>query len=45
MIGPYDILLAGHAIAAGLTLVTDNTGEFGRVVGLPVENWKTARRR
>jgi len=39
MIGPYDVLLAGHAIAAGLTLVTDNTGEFTRVPGLAVENW------
>jgi tRNA(fMet)-specific endonuclease VapC len=40
MIGPYDVLLAGHAIAAGLTLVTDNTGEFTRVAGVSVENWK-----
>ena len=40
MIGPYDVLLAGHAIATGLTLVTDNTGEFTRVAGLSVENWK-----
>jgi tRNA(fMet)-specific endonuclease VapC len=39
MIGPYDILLAGHALAAGLTLVTANTAEFNRVVGLAVENW------
>lgn len=45
MIGAYDVLLAGHAIAAGLTLVTDDTGEFGRVVGLSVENWKTPPRR
>jgi tRNA(fMet)-specific endonuclease VapC len=41
MIGPYDVLLAGHAITAGLTLVTDNTAEFTRVSGLRVENWKT----
>jgi tRNA(fMet)-specific endonuclease VapC len=40
MIGPYDVLLAGHAVSAGLTLVTDNTGEFTRVAGLAVENWK-----
>jgi len=32
MTGPYDVLLAGHAIAADLTLVTDNTGEFLRRV-------------
>jgi tRNA(fMet)-specific endonuclease VapC len=40
MIGPYDVLLAGHALAAGLTLVTDNTGEFARVAGLSLENRK-----
>ena len=38
-IGPYDVLLAGHAIAAGLVLVSANTSEFGRVVGLTLENW------
>ena len=37
-IDPYDLLLAGHAIAAGLILVTANTAEFNRVVGLAVEN-------
>lgn len=40
MIGPYDILLAGHALSAGLTLVTANTGEFSRVPGLALENWQ-----
>jgi len=39
-IGPYDILLAGHALAAALTLVTANTKEFNRVPGLTVENWQ-----
>jgi tRNA(fMet)-specific endonuclease VapC len=39
-IGPYDILLAGHAIAAGLVLVTANTGEFSRVAGLALESWR-----
>lgn len=38
-IGPYDVLLAGHAIAAGLVLVTANTAELGRVSGLTSENW------
>jgi tRNA(fMet)-specific endonuclease VapC len=42
MIGPYDILLAAQALAAGLTLVTANTGEFQRVTGLTVENWQIA---
>lgn len=38
-IGPYDVLLAGHAVAAGLILVSANTAEFSRVAGLVVENW------
>jgi len=39
MIGSYDLLIAGHALALGATLVTNNTQEFGRVPGLRVENW------
>jgi tRNA(fMet)-specific endonuclease VapC len=38
-IGPNDLLIAAHALALDLTLVTDNTSEFGRVDGLRVENW------
>lgn len=37
--GPYDILIAGHALALGLTVVTNNVGEFARVEGLAVEDW------
>jgi tRNA(fMet)-specific endonuclease VapC len=37
LIGPYDLLLAGHAIAAQLIMVTANSDEFGRVRGLKVE--------
>jgi tRNA(fMet)-specific endonuclease VapC len=39
-IGPYDVLLAGHALAMGAVLVTHNTREFVRVPGLPVEDWQ-----
>ncbi len=39
-IGPYDLLLAGQSIAAGLTLVTHNTPEFARVTGLTLEDWQ-----
>src|SRR5438105_2421778 len=39
-IGPYDLLLAGQALALALILVTANTHEFGRVPGLVVENWQ-----
>ena len=37
-IGGNDLLIAAHALALGDTIVTDNVGEFGRVVGLRVEN-------
>ena len=38
-IGPYDILLAGQALARDLTLVTHNAREFRRVKGLKLEDW------
>jgi tRNA(fMet)-specific endonuclease VapC len=38
-IGPYDLMIAAHAIALNAVLVTDNMGEFSRVDGLDVENW------
>jgi len=38
-IGANDYLIAAHALAIDLTLVTDNVGEFSRVPGLAVENW------
>lgn len=38
-IGPNDMLIASHARAEGLTLVTNNTREFERVPGLKLENW------
>lgn len=38
-IGEMDALIAGHALAASLVLVTHNTREFRRVTGLVVEDW------
>ena len=38
-IGPNDLLIAAHACAADLTVVTGNEREFRRVPGLRVENW------
>jgi tRNA(fMet)-specific endonuclease VapC len=38
-IGPYDLLIAGIALAHKLTVVTRNVREFSRVPGLAVENW------
>lgn len=39
MIGANDLLIAAHARSLGLTLVTNNTSEFGRVPSLAMENW------
>lgn len=38
-IGVMDMLIAAHAKAEGLILVTNNVGEFERVPKLKVENW------
>lgn len=38
-IGSLDMLIAGHARAEKLILVTNNVGEFKRVPELEVENW------
>ncbi|MBP5267642.1 MAG: PIN domain-containing protein, partial [Ruminococcus sp.] len=37
-IGANDMLIASHARALGLTLVTHNTDEFSRVEGLKLED-------
>jgi tRNA(fMet)-specific endonuclease VapC len=41
MIGANDLFIAAHARSLGLTLVTNNTREFGRVRNLTTENWTT----
>ena len=38
-IGQNDLWIAAHALADGLTLVSNNTREFERVPGLLLENW------
>ena len=38
-IGTMDMLIAAHAKAEGLTLVTNNTREFARVPDLSLDNW------
>jgi tRNA(fMet)-specific endonuclease VapC len=45
LIGANDLLIAAHARALGLTLVTNNTAEFERVDDLAIENWTTPTRR
>jgi len=37
--GPYDMLLAGHALSRGLFVATSNVSEFSRIPGLRVEDW------
>lgn len=39
VIGPYDLMIAGHARSRGLVVVTGNLGEFARVDGLRCEDW------
>ena len=39
-IGDRDALIAGHARALSINLVTHNTGEFRRIPGLQLEDWQ-----
>lgn len=34
-----DVMIAAQAKRRGLTVITNNTGDFFRIVGLQVENW------
>jgi tRNA(fMet)-specific endonuclease VapC len=38
-IGSFDTLIASHALALNLTLVTNNSKHFGCVRGLKIVNW------
>jgi tRNA(fMet)-specific endonuclease VapC len=40
--GRFDRLIAAHALALSLTIVTNNESDFDDVPGLRVENWTTA---
>lgn len=42
MIGVNDLHIAAHARSEGLTVVSNNLGEFSRVPALQSENWLTA---
>lgn len=39
VIGPLDLMIAGHAKSLNCTLVTNNIKEFQRVKGLKTANW------
>lgn len=38
-IGPLDLMIAAHAMAVDVTLITNNTAEFERVPGLRCKDW------
>ena len=38
-IGHYDALIAAHAVALGVTLVTNNEKHFAQVEALKLANW------
>jgi tRNA(fMet)-specific endonuclease VapC len=39
-IGPYDMQIAAIALVHNLIVITHNVREFGRVVGLQIEDWE-----
>jgi tRNA(fMet)-specific endonuclease VapC len=39
-VGPNDLLIAAITLANGLILVTHNTTEFSRVLGLTLDDWQ-----
>jgi tRNA(fMet)-specific endonuclease VapC len=39
VIGPYDMMIAGHARSRGLIVITGNLDEFTRVAALRAEDW------
>jgi tRNA(fMet)-specific endonuclease VapC len=38
-VGPYDLMIAAQALRTGVTIVTANVSEFGRVSGLSWQDW------
>ena len=40
LIDEFDMLIGGHALDLGLTVVTDNVKHFERINGLKIENWR-----
>lgn len=39
-IGPYDLLIAGHALSTHATLVSNNTREFARIASHRLSDWR-----
>lgn len=38
-IGPFDMMIAGHARSLGLIIATNNTQTFEHIKGLRIESW------
>lgn len=38
-IGPFDMLIAAHALGLHLTIISNNIKEFSRIPNLKCENW------
>lgn len=38
-IGPFDMLIAAHALSLNLTIISNNIKEFSRIPNLKCENW------
>jgi tRNA(fMet)-specific endonuclease VapC len=38
-VGPLDLMIAAHALAMGIVLITNNTREFSRIPDLRCEDW------
>lgn len=45
LIGPHDLQIAAIALVQGWVLVTNNTRDFQRIAGLPLEDWTQERGR
>ena len=43
-VGPRDLLIAATALADGMTVVTHNVKEFGRIPTLLLEDWQDQSR-
>lgn len=39
VIGSMDLLIGAHALSLDVILVTNNTGEFKRILNLKIEDW------
>jgi len=38
-IGPFDTMIAAHALSLDLTIISNNINEFSRIPNLKCENW------